>query len=49
MPLLVVQSLFADAVLSALQNDIKSLDFARQTIVVVLTHSERIFPSVQVA
>jgi len=49
MPLLTVRSLSDNAVLSALQNDIELLDFARQSIVVVLTHSRRTFPSVQVA
>jgi hypothetical protein len=48
MPLLTVKALSANAVLKALQNDIESLALARQSIVLVLSHSGRTFPSLQV-
>lgn len=48
MPLLTVRALSANAVLKALQNDIESLALARQSIVLVLSHSGRTFPSLQV-
>lgn len=48
MPRLSVQVLSANEVLKALQNDIDSLHLARQSIVLVLSHSGRTFPSRQV-
>lgn len=48
MPLLSVKALSANAVLKALQNDIESLALARQSIVLVISHSGRTFPSLQV-
>ncbi|MEB3272135.1 MAG: hypothetical protein VKJ44_10915 [Synechococcus sp.] len=48
LPRLNVQVLSANAVLRALQNDIDSLQLARQSIVLVLSHSGRTFPSRQV-
>ena len=48
MPRLTVRTLSANEVLKALQNDINSLHLARQTIVLVLSHSGRTFPSRQV-
>lgn len=48
MPLLTVRALSANGVLKALQNDIESLALARQSIVLVLSHSGRTFPSLQV-
>lgn len=48
MPRLSVRVLSANAVLKALQNDISKLGLARQSIVLVLSHSSRTFPSRQV-
>ncbi|MFM7266102.1 MAG: hypothetical protein ACKOZW_11050 [Cyanobium sp.] len=48
MPRLMVRTLSANEVLKALQNDIDSLELARQTIVMVLSHTARTFPSRQV-
>jgi hypothetical protein len=48
MPRLTVRAVSANEVLKALQNDIHSLQLARQTIVMVLSHSGRTFPSRQV-
>lgn len=48
MPRLSVQILSSNEVLKALQNDIDSLHLARQSIVLVLSHSGRTFPSRQV-
>lgn len=45
MPRLTVRTLSANAMLLALQNDIESLSLARQSIVLVLSHSSRTFPS----
>lgn len=48
MPRLSVRALSANAVLHAFQNDIEQLGLARQSIVLVLSHSSRTFPSRQV-
>jgi hypothetical protein len=48
MPRLNVKVLSSNAVLRGLQNDIDSLQLARQSIVLVLSHSGRTFPSRQV-
>jgi hypothetical protein len=48
MPRLTVRAQSANAVLKALQHDIESLALARQSIVLVLSHSGRTFPSLQV-
>lgn len=48
MPRLTVRALSANEVLKALQNDLESLALARQTIVLVLSHTARTFPSRQV-
>lgn len=48
MPRLTVRVLSANEVLKALQNDLESLELARQTIVLVLSHTARTFPSRQV-
>lgn len=48
MPRLSVRVLSANEMLKALQNDIDSLHLARQSIVLVLSHSGRTFPSRQV-
>jgi len=48
MPLLTIRALSANEVLKGLQNDIDSLQLARQSIVLVLSHSGRTFPSRQV-
>ena len=49
MPLLSVRALSANAVLQHLQYDIETLGLARQSIVLVLTHSGQTFASRQVA
>ncbi|MCX5933159.1 MAG: hypothetical protein NTW83_15455 [Cyanobacteria bacterium] len=49
MPLLSVRALSANAVLHHLQHDIETLGFARQSIVLVLSHSGQTFASRQVA
>lgn len=49
MPLLSVRALSANAVLQHLQHDIETLGFARQSIVLVLSHSGQTFASRQVA
>lgn len=49
MPLLSVRALSANAVLQHLQYDIETLGFARQSIVLVLTHSGQTFASRQIA
>lgn len=48
MPLLSVKALSANTVLKGLQNDFESLALAKQSIVLVLSHSGRTFPSLQV-
>ena len=48
MPRLTVRALSANAVLKALQHNIESLALARQSIVLVLSHSGRTFPARQV-
>lgn len=48
MPLLSVKALSANTVLKILQNDFESLALAKQSIVLVLSHSGRTFPSLQV-
>jgi hypothetical protein len=48
MPQLTVRALSANAVLQALQNDFDSLALARQSVVIVLSHSGQTFPSRQV-
>lgn len=48
MPRLSVRALSANAVLQCLQHDIEQLGLARQSIVLVLSHSSRTFPSRQV-
>ncbi len=49
MPLLRVKALSANVVLEQLQHDMESLGFARQSIVLVLTHSGQTFATRQVA
>ncbi|MFO7628475.1 MAG: hypothetical protein R6W06_02955, partial [Prochlorococcaceae cyanobacterium] len=49
MPLLSVRAVSANAVLQHLQYDIETLGFARQSIVLVLTHSGQTFASRQIA
>jgi hypothetical protein len=49
MPLLNVRALSANAVLQHLQYDIETLGFARQSIILVLSHSGQTFASRQVA
>lgn len=49
MPLLSVRAISANTVLQHLQHDIEALGFARQSIVLVLTHSGQTFASRQVA
>jgi hypothetical protein len=49
MPLLNVRALSANAVLQHLQHDMESLGFARQSLVLVLSHSGQTFASRQVA
>jgi hypothetical protein len=48
MPRLTVRALSANAVLQGLQHNMESLALARQSIVLVLSHSGRTFPSRQV-
>lgn len=48
MPLLSVRALSANAIVKALQTDMDSLQLARQSIVLVLSHSGQTFPSRQV-
>jgi len=48
LPRLTVRALSSNVVLKALQTDIDSLALARQSIVLVLSHSSRTFPSRQV-
>jgi hypothetical protein len=49
MPMLNVKTLSANSVLQHLQHDLPALNFARQSIVLVLTHSGQTFASRQVA
>ncbi|MEA5414001.1 hypothetical protein [Synechococcus sp. BA-132 BA5] len=49
MPMLNVRTLSANSVLQRLQHDLPALNFARQSIVLVLTHSGQTFASRQVA